>query len=114
MSAFIESTAGTAVLTVLVALVTSGVLLGLLKLGPDRRKISADAELSHANAASVLTGAALEMVQNAEHRAERAERSAARAWRRVHVLENSMRHQGITVPPDEEEIEDEPRSIPAD
>lgn len=106
---WLDTTAGTMIASLAVAAVTSGLVLGLLKLGPDRRKIASDAKLSDANAASLLTGQALAMVENAQQQATAAQRSAARAWRRVHVLENMMRQLGIPVPPDDEEDEDDPR-----
>lgn len=105
---FFESALGTALLAIAVAAVTSGLVLGLLRIGPDRRKIGSEANLSDANAVSILTGSALEMVEAAQRDATAARReagmarqSANRAWRRVHVLEDAMRTAGVPVPPDD-------------
>lgn len=112
MFGWLQTPAGTALLSVVIATVTSGLLIGLLKLGPDRRKIGADANLAQANAVGVLTGEALAMVQearaqaaDANRRAEHAEDSARRAWRRVGVLEAAMRKRGIPIPPDSEGVQ---------
>ena len=116
---WLESTGGAALLSLVIAGVTSGLVVKLLQLGPDRRKIGADANLANANAAGVLTGEALAMVQearagqsDANRRAERAERTARRAWDRVGLLEQVMRAAGLPVPPyedDEEGQDDEPQ-----
>lgn len=105
---FFATPLGTTILSLAVAAVTSGLVLGLLRIGPDRRKIGAEANLSDANAASLLTGSALEMVTNAQHdasaartEASEARQSANRAWHRVHVLEDAMRSAGVPVPRDD-------------
>ena len=74
-----------------------------------RHKIGAEANLSDANAASLLTGSALEMVTNAQRdasvarsEARAARQSADRAWRRVHVLEAAMASAGVSVPRDDD------------
>ena len=80
----------------------------MLRIGPDRRKIVAGANLLDANAAATLTGSALEMVTNAQRNASAARseahaarRSADRAWQRVRVLERAMSDAGVPVPPDD-------------
>ena len=105
---FFESALGTALLAIAVAAVTSGLVLGLLRIGPDRRKIGSEANLSDANAASLLTGSALEMVESAQREAtaarseaHAARQSADRAWRRVRVLERAMSDAHVPVPPDD-------------
>ena len=102
---FFATPIGTTILSLVVAAVTSGLILGLLRIGPDRRKIVAGANLLDANAAATLTGSALEMVTNAQHNASAARseahaarRSADRAWQRVRVLERAMSDAGVPIP----------------
>jgi len=105
---FFTTPVGTTILSLIVAAVTSGLILGLLRIGPDRRKIVSGANLLDANAAATLTGSALEMVTNAQHdasaarsEASAARQSADRAWRRVRVLERAMSLAGVPVPHDD-------------
>lgn len=102
-----------------IASVTSGLIIALLKLGPDRRKLGAEAGVSNATAADLLTGRALEMVktadqraQNADQRAEKAEQEAEAAkvkadgcedrvrdlHHHLHFLVDYIRSQGLDVP----------------
>lgn len=64
------------------ALPAAGVY-GLLKLGPERRKINSEARVQDATAADLLTGRALAMVQHAEERSARAEQKADAAEQRA-------------------------------
>lgn len=110
MGTFLESTAGTTAVTVVVALITSGLLLGVLRLPMERRRTGADTNLANANAAGVLTGQALALVQeataqasSASARAKEAERTARAATKRVRQLEDVIRMMGGEVPPEPEE-----------
>lgn len=117
----------TAGVNVAVALVASGLLVKLLTLRQDRRKIAGDASSAEANAASTLSGAALQMVEAAQKSAREAETRAAaantnadegrkeneRLWKELNkarweihwlraqeeVLEAALRRAGIAVPP---------------
>ena len=97
-----------------IALVLMGgtLILGLARLKPDRAKITAEAEAHNANATSVLTGAALEMVKSAmaqahdaieaakaaEAKAEAAERAADECSRMVRKYERWAADNGLTLP----------------
>lgn len=61
------------------ALIGSGVLIKVLTLRQDRRKIAGDASAQEANAASVLSGAALQMVNAAQATATAADKRASEA-----------------------------------
>lgn len=115
-----------AVLQLFLALIASGVMVKLLTLRQDRRKIAGEASSQEANAASVLTGASLKMVESAQRDAinARKEASACRVdnetlkarneelwielnrtrWKvhnlevREAVLEAALRDAGIIVP----------------
>lgn len=63
----------------LIAVGTSGLLYLFLTYRQQRRRIDAGATADEATAASTLSGAALLMVQNADARAERAEKAAETA-----------------------------------
>lgn len=110
---------GMAVLQLLIAVVASGVMVKLLTLRQDRRKIAGEASSQEANAASVLTGASLQMVEAAQRDAAAARKEAGeikeenqRLWaelnrtrRRVSnleeretILENALRDRGHRVP----------------
>lgn len=106
----------------------AGLLVQLLMLRQNRRKIAGEATANEANAASTLSGAALKMVENAQQgqreaelRAERLEEKnselddrleeARRAqerqrWRihhlemRTAVLENALKQTGVEIPPE--------------
>lgn len=120
-----------AALQLLLALVASGVMLKLLTIRQDRRKIVGDATVQEANAASTLSGAALQMVERAEKTARDASSEAKdcrsqneRLWTelnkarwRIHflevresVLESALRMAGIDVPSAPEQLKDD---IPA-
>lgn len=118
-----------AVIQVVLALIASGVAVKLLTLRQDRRKIAGEASTNEANAASMLSGAALQMVEsaqqsarNAEARSTDAQRQADDArgdnevlWDRLNearweiyylkaregVLEEALRRAGIEIPPAE-------------
>lgn len=62
-----------ALVQVAVALIASGVAVKLLTLRQDRRKIAGEASTSEANAASTLSGAALQMVEAAQKAARESE-----------------------------------------
>jgi hypothetical protein len=121
-----ESTVS-AIVQLLVSLGGAGLLVQLLLLRQNRRKIAGEASTNEANAASTLSGAAMKMVENAqakeleaEQRADRiqveyeARREAdgreleVRAWRIHHlemrqaILENALRQGGVEVPPEPE------------
>lgn len=102
------------------SLVSTGGLVMLLKVGPERRKLGADTTLQEASAAATLTGSALSMVKHAEDRAasaevraqraedkadhaeqeaEEAQRLANLAQQRLSQLVAWMRTQGIDPPP---------------
>lgn len=68
-----------AVIQVVLALIASGVAVKLLTLRQDRRKIEGEASTNEANAASTLSGAALQMVQAAQNSASAAEVRAVNA-----------------------------------
>lgn len=68
-----------AAVQLLLALVASGVLVKVLTVRQDRRKIAGDATASEANAASTLSGAALKMVESAQTTARDAEIRAKKA-----------------------------------
>lgn len=104
----------------------AGLLVQLLLLRQNRRKIAGEASTSEANAASTLSGAALRMVENAQKGQHDAEERATRLdekiteldgrleeshkrdirqrWRIHHlemrnaVLENALSQTGVTVP----------------
>lgn len=108
-----------AVVQVAIALIASGLMVKMLTVRQDRRKIVGDANASEANAASTLSGAALQMVESANQTAREAEAKAskcrnenARLWsslnktqwkvhyleEREHQLEALLRERGIEVP----------------
>jgi len=119
------------VVTTLIQLVISlggaGLVVQLLLLRQNRRKIAGEASTSEANAASTLSGAALTMVENAQQDAREARSHAkedredaekardeserlhnqinAHQWRIHHlemreaILEGALRQAGIPVPP---------------
>lgn len=116
-----------AIVQVLIALIASGVAVKLLTIRQERRKIAGDASTQEANAASTLSGAALQMVESAQKSAREADQRAhdahqtaedARAennrlwtelnkarWRihwlqvRERVLEAALVQAGIEMPP---------------
>ena len=115
----------TALIQLLVSLGGAGLLVQLLLLRQNRRKIAGEASTNEANAASTLSGAAMKMVENAqakeheaEQRADRIQREyeerreadgrelEARAWRIHHlemrqaILENALAQTGQEVPPE--------------
>lgn len=122
----ISSGMASAAVQVIIALVASGVAVKLLTLRQDRRKIAGDASTSEANAASTLSGAALQMVEVAQKSSREAEQRAQaavttsdetrreneRIWRelnkarweiywlrvREEVLESALRTARIVVP----------------
>jgi hypothetical protein len=119
-----------AVVQLVIALIASGLMVKLLTVRQDRRKIAGDASTAEANAASTLSGAAMAMVEAAQTSARDAERKAATAraendrlwvalnrtqWRvyhleeREHELEILARDHGVAVPPRKiYELEDVP------
>lgn len=131
-----------ALVQVAIALIASGVAVKLLTLRQDRRKIAGDASAQEANAASTLSGAALQMVEAAQKTARDAEQRAtaaearveevrnenARMWTELNkarweihwsqtreaVLEAALAQAGITVPPAPERIGDFPPYPPPD
>ena len=103
-----------ALIQLLLAIIASGILVKVLTIRQDRRKIAGDASTSEANAASTLSGAALKMVesaqksaydadmraQHAEENAEECRKESERLWRelnrarwRIHFLE--MREKSL-------------------
>lgn len=118
--------AGQVAVQLVVGLLPAAGVYGLLRLGPERRKLTSEAKVQDATAADLLTGRALSMVQHAEERSLRAETTADRAEaraaaaevkadkaqrhvtllrRRVEGLTRHIRDSGGTVPPwDEREL----------
>lgn len=116
-----------AILQVAIALIASGVAVKLLTVRQERRKIAGEASTNEANAASTLSGAALQMVEvaqrsarDAEARAQEATKAAdetrhenERIWRELNkarweiywlrvqeeTLEAALRRANINVPP---------------
>lgn len=131
-----------AVVQVIIALVASGLAVKLLTIRQDRRKIAGEASTNEANAASTLSGAALQMVEAAQNTARDAEKRATSAndnaeecrlennrlwaelnkarWEihwlnlRERVLEAALRAAGINVPPAPERLGDIPTDPPPD
>ena len=68
-----------AMLQLALALVASGIMVKLLTLRQDRRKIAGEASSQEANAASVLTGASLQIVEATQRDALQARREATEA-----------------------------------
>lgn len=125
-----------------IALIASGVAVKLLTLRQDRRRIAGEASTQEANAASTLSGAALQMVEaaqraarDAEGRAETANKTAVEArtendklwvelnkarwdihWLNVRekVLEAALMGANIHVPPAPERIGEVPPGPPPD
>jgi hypothetical protein len=115
-----------ALVQVAVALIASGLAVKLLTLRQDRRKIAGEATTHEANAASTLSGAALQMVEAAQKNAREADTRAVaanenadecrkeneRLWRELNkarweihwmqaqeaVLVATLERAGITVP----------------
>lgn len=116
-----------AAVQVLVALIASGLAVRLLTIRQDRRKIAGEASTNEANAASTLSGAALQMVEVAQRSAREAEmrssqandkadstrRENERLWRELNkarweiywlraqeeALEAALRRADIKIPP---------------
>lgn len=116
-----------AALQLAMALVASGVMVKLLTLRQDRRKIAGEASTQEANAASLLTGASLQMVEAAQKDSLQARKDAKDAhdetdkvkeanerlwvelnktrWQvynlrvREAVLEEALRRANIIIPP---------------
>lgn len=115
-----------ALVQVTLALIASGVAVKLLTIRQDRRKIAGDASAQEANAASTLSGAALQMVesaqnsardadgraQNAQSNSDEARRENERLWKELNkarweihwlkaqeaVMAAALRSAGINVP----------------
>lgn len=68
-----------AIVQVAVALIASGLAVKLLTIRQDRRKIAGEASTQEANAASTLSGAALQMVESAQKSARDADGRALAA-----------------------------------
>lgn len=124
-----------AVLQLLIALIASGVMVKLLTLRQDRRKIAGEATTHEANAAATLTGASLQMLQAAQQQAQgaqaderdtRAENERLWAelnrtrWRvyslqvREAVLEMALKRANIIIPPLEYQAESHTEFPPPD
>lgn len=129
-----------AVVQVVIALVASGLAVKLLTIRQDRRKIAGEATAQEANAASTLSGAALQMVEAAQKSAREADVRATAAnenaeecrtennklwaelnkarWEihwlnlRERVLEAALRQAGIVVPPAPERLGEIPTDPP--
>lgn len=76
-----------ALIQLLISLGGAGLLVQLLLLRQNRRKIAGDASASEANAASTLSGAAMKMVENAQLKEREAEA-------RADLLANRLEEQG--------------------
>lgn len=115
-----------AAVQIVLALIASGVAVKLLTIRQDRRKIAGEASTQEANAASTLSGAALQMVEAAQKSARDAEGRASaaqtssdecrkeneRLWKELNkarweihwlksqeqVMEAAMRQAGINLP----------------
>lgn len=115
------------VVQLLISLGGTGLLIQLLLLRPNRRKIAGEASTNEANAASTLSGAALQFVENAQQQGREADARAKEAydeleksrhdneslwaelnrtrWRVHHlemreaILEGALRQAKIPVPP---------------
>lgn len=72
-----------AIVQLVIALGGAGLLVQLLLLRQNRRKIAGEASTNEANAASTLSGAALKMVENAQANQREAEDRADRAEARL-------------------------------
>jgi len=109
-----------AIVQVLISLGGAGLLVQLLLLRQNRRKIGGEASASEANAASTLSGAAMRMVENAQLKEREAETRAdalqdrldvhsreleSRGWKihylemRVNILEGLLTESQIPIPP---------------
>ena len=80
-----------ALIQLAISLGGSAVLIKLLTLRQDRAKIAGDASQGEANAAATLSGAALELVQNAEERARVANDRAVAAERSLTEVRDENR-----------------------
>lgn len=103
----------TALIQLAISLGGSALLIKLLTLRQEKRKINSEGQVGEANAASMLSGAALTIVQNADARAESAYAETERLWtalnklrwkaffsdERVQLLESKLRDAGLAVPP---------------
>lgn len=82
MREWLATPGGIAVLTLITALVSGGTVVGLIRVVPERRKIKAETVTEGANAAALLSGVALQMVENerasATVRVQEANENAAR------------------------------------
>lgn len=115
-----------ALVQLLISLGGAGLVVQLLLLRQNRRKIAGEASTNEANAASTLSGAALQMVENAQNSAREADTRADKAhaeaetqraenerlwaemnkarWRihslemRESILESALKQAGIPVP----------------
>ncbi len=115
-----------AVVQIAIALIASGLAVKLLTIRQDRRKIAGEATAQEANAASTLSGAALQMVEaaqksardadnranNANDNADEARRENERLWKELNkarweihwlktqeeVLKAALRAANINVP----------------
>jgi len=67
------------IIQVVIALLASGLLIQVFLLRQNRRKIAGEATAQEANAASTLSGAALQMVESAQRTAHEAEKRAGHA-----------------------------------
>ena len=122
-----------AILSVVLAVISSGVVVKLLTLRQERRKIGGEATLNEANAASALSGQSLAWVNEARERAAAAERAAAeskaensRLWQEINhvrwdqhydkmhirVLEETLRSAGYEVPRPPERLGPYPPDAP--
>ena len=74
-----------ALVQLLISLGGAGLVVQLLMLRQNRRKIAGEASTSEANAASTLSGAALQMVENAQVSAREADTRADKAYEEAQV-----------------------------
>lgn len=72
-----------ALLQLVISLTGAGLLVQLLLLRQNRRKIAGDASASEANAASTLSGAAMKMVENSQAKEREAEARAETLQRQL-------------------------------
>lgn len=125
----------TAIIQLLISLGGAGLVVQLLLLRQNRRKIAGDASASEANAASTLSGAAMKMVENAQLKEREAETRAdelqnrldscsreleSRGWKLHYLemwasgLEGLLRANNIAIPPRPAAIDQTGHTAPMD
>lgn len=83
MQALLDSHTTSVLIQLVLGVIASTFAVKLLTLRQDRRKIAGDASAQEANAASILSGTALQMVEAAQRSAHEAEQKADAAEKRL-------------------------------